>query len=239
MANKTALNTDQGDMALRSLPASSVNSAKQDKRYPTRPGGFLQQTFLRLVRSSERYVWLTFDDGPCPVETPKILRTLDQFNARAVFFMVGSNVEAHPDVVQRISDAGHGLANHSYSNADLTELKPSEIVEEINRTADLLAPYRGALKLFRPPHGKCNRAVLTALGQTGHRLVANTSIADDRDPDQWPDRWILRSVQYVDNSPHAVLGMHDVEPHTSANLETLLARIRSLGPVTFMDPDTL
>ena len=64
----------------------------------------------------DRSVYLTFDDGPIPESTPFILETLAKFGARATFFMVGENVERHPELYQRIVDEGHRVGNHTYNH---------------------------------------------------------------------------------------------------------------------------
>jgi peptidoglycan/xylan/chitin deacetylase (PgdA/CDA1 family) len=66
---------------------------------------------------------LTFDDGPDPEVTPKVLATLERFNVRATFFMVGQRADEHPDIVRDVREAGHAVGNHTWDHADLTSMR--------------------------------------------------------------------------------------------------------------------
>ena len=99
-------------------------------------------------------VALTFDDGPDPQTTPRILDTLRQHHVKATFFVVGSQVERHPDLLRRIVEEGHTIGNHTYDHADMSKLTPGQIRAELHRTqkagkprqdADHASAVRGAL----------------------------------------------------------------------------------------------
>ena len=84
-------------------------------------------------------VWLTFDDGPHPANTDKVLATLAQHGIKATFFVVGENVKARKPVVQRVFDAGHRIGNHSYSHPNLTTLTDAQIRDQIVKTEALIS----------------------------------------------------------------------------------------------------
>ncbi|MDO9108406.1 MAG: polysaccharide deacetylase family protein [Coriobacteriia bacterium] len=84
-------------------------------------------------------VALTFDDGPGPTYTPAILDILAAHEARATFFVIGEHVERHPDLVRRMIDEGHEVAQHSYTHPDLARLNPESVVEEFDSSADQMA----------------------------------------------------------------------------------------------------
>ena len=101
----------------------------------------------------EHQVALTFDDGPDPEWTPKILDRLKAANVKAAFFLVGVNAERYPRLVRRIVDEGHEIGNHSYSHPNLAECGPEHIRLELNATQLLLETITGrATTLFRPPY---------------------------------------------------------------------------------------
>lgn len=96
---------------------------------------------------------LTFDDGPDPVWTPKVLDILKQENVKAAFFIVGSNGQANPDLVKRIVAEGHEIGNHSFTHPNLGEV-PSQITDlELNATQRLIESLTGhSTRLFRAPY---------------------------------------------------------------------------------------
>lgn len=103
---------------------------------------------LWRMDKNDRSVYLTFDDGPIPESTPFILETLAKFGARATFFMVGENVERHPELYQRIVDAGHRVGNHTYNHMGGAKHSIKTYTDNARRADELIHS-----NLFRPPHG--------------------------------------------------------------------------------------
>jgi peptidoglycan/xylan/chitin deacetylase (PgdA/CDA1 family) len=104
--------------------------------------------------SSGRSLYLTFDDGPNPEYTPPLLDFLEKHDAKASFFLIGEQIERHPDLARRIVDEGHVLGNHSYSHPQFEQLSLVEQFEEIQRTDRLLSSLDGRSRhMFRPPRG--------------------------------------------------------------------------------------
>lgn len=109
----------------------------------------------RLVQGGEMAIALTFDDGPSPVYTARILAVLRRYGITATFFMLGANAERYPWVVRQAAEEGHVLGNHTWSHPTLRLLTESQIRDEIERTNDVLARTgRGRPPtLFRAPGG--------------------------------------------------------------------------------------
>ena len=106
---------------------------------------------------------LTFDDGPGPT-TPALLRYLIANGVPATFFLVGSAISAHPELVRRQADAGFTLGTHTEHHARLAKRTPEEQVEEILDTADRITRFTGhAVRLFRPPYGSFDAQTLAIL----------------------------------------------------------------------------
>ena len=95
-------------------------------------------------------VYLTFDDGPHPVYTPQVLDVLAHYSARATFFVLGSLVEAHPDIIERIAAEGHTIANHTWNHEVLAGLPRPAFDDTISRTQAILADL--ATPCLRPPY---------------------------------------------------------------------------------------
>lgn len=120
-----------------------------------------------------RGVALTFDDGPSPRSTPKILDLLDEANAKATFFVIGKKAEAHPDLVREILDRGHAVAMHSYAHHRLFSLKSGRYVrEDLKKALDVLAEITGERPaLFRPPIGHTNPTIARVVKELGLEVI--------------------------------------------------------------------
>jgi len=106
---------------------------------------------------------LTFDDGPNPKWTPRLLEILAEHEVHATFFVIGKFVEAERDLLRRIVTEGHTVANHSWSHPNLARTGTTKVREELRRTSDILQQILGeAVRFFRPPFGARRPAVLRA-----------------------------------------------------------------------------
>ncbi|ABI68379.1 polysaccharide deacetylase [Syntrophomonas wolfei subsp. wolfei str. Goettingen G311] len=113
-----------------------------------------QKLVITDVKTTEKAVALTFDDGPDPVNTPVVLDMLKKHQAQATFFVVGIRAEKQSDLLQRMANEGHEIGNHSYSHADFNHKKKEFYQEEIRKTNALIERISGQKsKLFRPPGG--------------------------------------------------------------------------------------
>jgi len=111
---------------------------------------------------------LTFDDGPNPAWTPRLLEILAREDVHASFFLVGSKAETETSLVRQIAEAGHLIGNHSWSHRNLA-LAPARLIdEELRRTTETLEQIIGApVRTFRPPFGARRPAVLRIARRLG------------------------------------------------------------------------
>src|SRR5262245_13625948 len=190
---------------------------------------------------------LTFDDGPHPRYTDDILATLKKYNARALFFGVGKNLgtvnpqneaklSANSNVFKRAYEAGHLLANHSYSHPDLTKLSPADQSREINNTLLLLEKVIGVKPvLFRPPYGAKNAIVMKEVESLGLKSVLWTlDSLDWADPISEPI--VQRVLAQVAAAKKGVLLMHDIHKQSAAALPRILEELSKQG-YTFLIHD--
>jgi peptidoglycan/xylan/chitin deacetylase (PgdA/CDA1 family) len=114
---------------------------------------------------NEGQIAITFDDGPLPGKTDRILDILKLYHVPAAFFCIGHRVKAHPLLVKRIHDEGHVLGNHSYWHGRLFDLQPAAAIsQELSDTDDAIAAQIGGKpKFFRPPYGVTNPMVASAI----------------------------------------------------------------------------
>ncbi len=132
---------DEGD----DEPGGGAGAARQTRgRNPTVTKG----------PADQKVVALTFDDGPHPTFTPRLLDILDEKNVRATFYMVGHRVARHPGLVKRIRRDGHEIGNHSWSHANLATRSDTALLDELDRTAKAIQQAGGKRpKTMRPPFG--------------------------------------------------------------------------------------
>ncbi len=127
--------------------------------------------------TNDRVLALTFDDGPSSEWTPPVLDALRDSGAKATFFVLGRNVEAHPELVRRISDEGHEIASHGYDHSLLTFASPADVEHQLERTERSLADALGRQLHplhFRAPHGFRNPFVGRVTARRGYAVVGWT-----------------------------------------------------------------
>lgn len=113
-------------------------------------------------------VMLTFDDGPHPEGTPAILQILRAHDVRAVFFLVGEQVERHPELVRAIVEGGHQVALHGYRHRNQMRLTPRTFADDLARGLDVLGSVTGGVpRLYRPPYGIFTLPGLAAVRRAG------------------------------------------------------------------------
>jgi len=173
-------------------------------------------------------LYLSFDDGPHPAFTPPLLELLAQHQAQATFFLVGNQIERHPDVVRHIVAAGHTLGNHSATHPRFERLTLAQQVDEIDRTDALLAPFDGhARHPFRPPRGVLSLALVRHFVRA-HRPISYWSyVSLDYSRRAAPELLALSQR----HPPHAgdIILMHDDSEISRQMLEVQLPRWKAEG----------
>ncbi|NOU11853.1 MAG: polysaccharide deacetylase family protein [Nitrospira sp.] len=147
---------------------------------------------------------LTFDDGPNPIFTPRLLDILQKHHAKATFFMVGQAAERYPDLVRKVSEAGHAIGNHSWDHPSFPLITGPERRAQIRACAKAIAPY--AQNILRPPYGDQNLwSRLDALW-LGYQVITWNGTAGD-----WLDHdadWIRNKVMSrIQNG--SIIVLHD------------------------------
>jgi len=141
--------TAQPQDGSRSLKTNSITGLIDQEDYTTTPSSYV----IRRSGDQPGLVALTFDDGPDPLWTPRILEILKQENVPATFFIIGENGQANPALVSRIVDEGHDIGNHTYTHPNLGEVPGAITDVELNATQRLIESVTGrGTILFRPPY---------------------------------------------------------------------------------------
>lgn len=174
-----------------------------------------------LPHYGERIVYLTFDDGPDPANTPAVLNILSRAGVHATFFVVGTQAEKYPEILRQIYDAGHAIGNHSFNHVyrDLYR-SPSAYTAQLRQTDDILMKALGVRpRISRAPGGTAGSftaAYWTALADQGYREVGWNVSAGDASRANAP-QLVTGIVQQLESRKylwsHAIVLMHDGRGH--------------------------
>jgi peptidoglycan-N-acetylglucosamine deacetylase len=187
------------------------------------------------LSTSERIVALTFDDGPNPVATPRILDALGAEDVRATFFLLGRHVERWPALARRVAAEGHSLGNHGYHHRKLHDRGPGYVRVDLQLGTDAIVMATGVSpRLFRAPHGFRSPWVNRIASGLGQRTVGWTLGVWDSDK-PGADAIVERTVTGA--RPGSILLLHDGDGYdadgdrtqTAAALPIVIRRLRDAG----------
>jgi peptidoglycan/xylan/chitin deacetylase (PgdA/CDA1 family) len=182
------------------------------KRYGTRPG--------------ERVVALTFDDGPWPGQTNRILHILKQYNVRASFFMLGYLSKRNSALARQVADEGHLVGNHTIGHRTLTRLTTAAVDDQIERGEVAIAKSTGVTPAwFRPPGGHISAGVWSRVNHANLRVALW-----DVDPQDWrsPTPNQIAHNVVVNTRPGSIVLLHDGGGNRESTIRALPIIIRSL-----------
>lgn len=184
--------------------------------------------FMTTGPVASRAVALTFDDGPHPDHTPRLLDVMARLDVKGTFFLLGRNVEAHPAIVKRIAAEGHAIGHHSYDHGEPERVSARDLVGETARTDALLTGIVGAgAHLFRPPHGKLTAEKVLRLWAARKSIVLW-----NLDPKDYACRDASEVVDYFERATIAggdIILLHDTHPHAAAALPRIVEIVRAAG----------
>jgi peptidoglycan/xylan/chitin deacetylase (PgdA/CDA1 family) len=168
-----------------------------------------------------QHLAMTFDDGPHPQHTPRLLDMLKQRGIKATFFVVGQNAAQYPEILKRIAAEGHELANHSYTHPILNPLGEGGIREQLDKTHQAVLGATGVtMKLLRPPYG----ALTENMRRWTYQTFGYRTILWDVDPLDWKVRDAARVQSEILGHARAgsIVLAHDIHKSTvDAMPETL------------------
>ena len=162
----------------------------------------LQTLYPSLIwHGEEKALYLTFDDGPHPVITPKVLNLLDQYGAKATFFCVGDNVRKYPEIYREILQRGHATGNHTYNHLNGWKTETETYVANVKKAAGLIHS-----NLMRPPYGKIKRSQIKQLKQD-YKLVMWSVLTYDFSSKITPAQCYRNALKGLKNG--SILVFHD------------------------------
>ena len=181
---------------------------------------------VNSLNTNEKKVLLTFDDGP-HTNTVKVLEVLKKHDAKALFFVIGKNIQGNEAILKQIVADGHQIGNHSFSHHNFIDLwSTKKVTEDFVACQKLIEQYQPNTKLFRPPYGVTNPNIAKALKQLNLQSIGwnvrsyDTSI---KDVEKIKQR-VLSQLK-----PGAIILLHDRLDFMPDLLETLIPAIKGKG----------
>ena len=190
------------------------------------------KSFPQTLPLRDHEVVLTFDDGPWPPTTPRVLAALAKECVRATFFLIGKPASEHPELVRRIAAGGHTIGHHTWQHPSLMRIKPAEAVEEIDRgiAADEMALHGVATTIpstpfFRFPGFEMTPATLDLLQSRGIVVFGTDLWARDWNP-MAPKQELKLLIDRLKVAGKGIILLHDPQARTAAMLPDFLRYLR-------------
>ena len=169
-------------------------------------------------------VYLTFDDGPIPEVTPKVLESLDRYGVKATFFMVGENIDKNPKVFEQVLKGGHAIGNHTYNHVKGWKVSTADYIANVHKWEE--AAERQMVngkcqnrKLFRPPYGRTWVWQRKAVRDLGYEIYLWDVLTRDYNPHRTPEA-MLRQIKRRTRQG-SIINFHDSVKSNERMLEVL------------------
>ena len=177
-----------------------------------------------IVNENGPVIALTFDDGPYPKVTGHILDVLEKNGVCATFFVLGSRIEGHEDMLTRMDELGCEIGNHSFSHADLTRLSKADCQRELSDTdAEIRRVTGHEASVVRPPYGYYNKTVMSAAGRPLILWTVDTNDWRGKAPGEIADYVIQQAKE------GSVILMHDQQTQTADAMEMIIPTLIEEG----------
>jgi peptidoglycan/xylan/chitin deacetylase (PgdA/CDA1 family) len=190
------------------------------------------KSFPQTLPLEDHEVVLTFDDGPWPPTTPRVLAALARECVHATFFLIGKPASEHPDLVRKIAAAGHTIGHHTWTHLSLAHIKPNEAVEQIDHGISAVemalhgvATTKPSTPFFRFPGFESTPATLDLLQSRGIVVFGADLWASDWNP-MTPAQELKLLTDRLKIAGKGIILLHDPKGHTAAMLPAFLRYLR-------------
>ena len=177
----------------------------------------MQKLYPYGIFRQGKAVYLTFDDGPIPEVTPQVLAILAKYKVKATFFMVGENIDKHPEVFAQVVAAGHSIGNHTYNHLKGWKYSIREYLANVAKWEQAFANHHSPITndqspltnhhLFRPPYGKAWWWQRRALAKKGYSLIFWDILTRDYDASVTSEQMLTQIKR--ETRPGSIINFHD------------------------------
>lgn len=175
--------------------------------------------------SSDKVIYLTFDDGPTQEITEWTLDVLKKFNAKATFFCIGKNIENYPEIIEKIITDKHSVGNHTYNHLNGWRTENVSYVENILKGEKVIKQFNNSTtqqKLFRPPYGKIKPQQAKKLRKKGYKIILWDVLSADFDQSISKEKCLENVLKNTKKG--SVIVFHD-SVKASENLKYVLPKV--------------
>src|SRR5881392_3544051 len=214
-------------LATAHIPVQRTIAARDSKKVSRNAPAESSITFSS-VHVDGPYIAITFDDGPSPTLTPKLLDILAAHHIKATFFVIGENVVEHPEIVARAAREGHEIGNHSWSHPNFGKMSDQGVRSQLQRTDDAIKNATGQRPtLLRPPYGSITEREKRWI----HDEFGYDIILWDVDPLDWkrPGPAVVRNRILKETRPGSIVLSHDIHPGTIEAMPSTFDALEAKG----------
>lgn len=164
-------------------------------------------SLLWEVKTQEKKIYLTFDDGPIPEITEQVIELLARYDAKATFFCIGENIQKHPEIFRKLIEANHSIGNHTFHHRNGWKTPTADYLNEVQQCDEQIERHISIEKsLFRPPYGRITPKQI-ALLKASHELVMWSVLTMDYDQQISPEKCFENSIKRTKSG--SIVVFHD------------------------------
>jgi len=153
------------------------------------------------IKTDEKVIYLTFDDGPHKTATPFVLNILKKYNAKATFFCIGKNVQLHSEIYERIINEGHSVGNHTFNHLNGWKVNDENYLSDIKNASSVIHS-----NLFRPPYGRIKKSQIKIL-QAEYKIIMWSVLSGDFDVNLSPQKCLNNVMRNTESG--SIIVFHD------------------------------
>ncbi|WP_306353405.1 polysaccharide deacetylase family protein [Flavobacterium sp. '19STA2R22 D10 B1'] len=173
------------------------------------------------IPTTEKRIYLTFDDGPIPEITEWVLDELQKYNAKATFFCIGDNISKHPNVFNKVIEQGHSIGNHTFNHINGWKNKTAPYVENAMKAHQVIAEHAIQCSLFRPPYGKIKSKQANQLKALGYKIIMWDIVSFDFNKRITPEQCLQNIIKHTRSG--SIVVFHD-SVKAAANMQYALPK---------------
>ena len=176
------------------------------------------------IKTNEKEIYLTFDDGPVPEFTPWVLEILEKYDAKATFFCVGENIKKYPHIYQEIKDRNHSIGNHTFNHLEGWKTPTNKYIKNTLKADSYLQDTtdKNNKKLFRPPHGRIRPNQARILRKKGYKIIMWDVLSGDFDQGLSKESCLKHTIKHISNG--SIVVFHD-SVKSFKNLDYVLPKV--------------
>lgn len=179
-------------------------------RFFVKTNWFIQRIFpnyIWRIKTNDKKVFLTFDDGPTPEITEWVLAELNKYNAKATFFCIGENIKKYPEIFQKLISENHSIGNHTFNHLNGWKINAVQYHENVKLCQSEIEKHGFLTNLFRPPYGKISLSQAKNLIKKKYKIIMWDIISYDFDKTITKEKCLENVLKNIESG--SIIVFHD------------------------------